>query len=157
MDTSDGDLTYLGNLAAKYNTGVATTKDWSTVIAIMLLLAGVAFYSTVNAISLQISKYKLEQTLAQYNQQPDVINSTISIPAPYQNISFDFEQQLPNLYIDYINNQEGTCNTIAIELPPTLYQQDSNQDSCEQTSKQEKVINFGGNVYRLNDKNLLSI
>lgn len=141
MDTTDGDLVYLTNLAAKY--GKKTGRDWIAYLAITLMLGGAAFFSTVNAISLQISKYKLETTLSQCSKQADEPATIAGLPSPYQNVSHDFSKPLPSLNVYYSDEAAGTCNYL--EIPPTI----GAGTTCKTSSPQANTVTFANIKYQI--------
>lgn len=122
MDSSDRDLAFVNNLATKYKEKSITKKDLYTLGGVFLLLAGVAFYQTVNAVGLQLTNIKLERTLAQYSKPVENQSPMNELPTydSIQDVSLDFSKPLPDLTFNYIDDKNKICGTATLELPPTL-------------------------------------
>jgi len=117
MDNSNDDMEYINSLAAKYKKTSITKKEIYTLLAVLLLLGGVAFYQTVNALTLQITNIQLERTLAEYSKPAQDQSLVNELPTPYfsQNTSFDFSKALPDL-----NHTNKAPQTTELEIPPTV-------------------------------------
>jgi len=155
MDSYDGDMKFLANLADKYKKTSITKKDLYVISGGILLLLGMLFFQTVNALTLQFKNIKLERTLAQYSKPAENQSPVNELPEPYalENVSYDFTKPMPSLSASYLDNKNGTCNSVDIELPPTLSKYSNDLQPCVMN----KEIDFGDSVYSVQGINIVDI
>lgn len=149
MSGYDRDMEYLEDLASKYKKRSITKKDIYTLGAVLVLLGGVSLYSTVNAFTLKLTNIKLERTIAQYSKPAEIQSPVNELPAQYlaQNVSFDFTKPMPGFTFTYLDTANKTCNVVALEIPPTLSQRNSNLKPCEFNKNEDKTVTFADIKY----------
>lgn len=142
MDSTDNDLVFVANLASKYKNKSITKKDIYTLGGVILLLASVAFYQTVNAITLQVSNIKLERSLAKYSDPNQLQPPTNDLPHSYGILADNTGlPNLDNLNIVQYGDAGESCNYTPLEVPPTLF----TKNNCK--PDQGNQITFAGRKY----------